>query len=172
MKIAGRVIEKNEKNNIIIIEPYNKGDIKFFEVMQTVEIITDPTKKHAIRAKIFSLINYLWDKGIYEIFGEHVKDSMRKAIELRRRAHGAKKASDMYRYNIYLQCAFTTETVALVPDGEGGFVRMFCEVAKSMANASGVTYEDLLKFWQELEYITAYHCGEKVLYGWDKYFRN
>lgn len=167
MKIPARIIKIDQDRSLIILRSADKNILGSLNEEAYVEVITDPDRKHKIRKKIFSLIGFLWNHRIYDVFGESLKDSMREVISKMELYRGLSYAKDMYRYNICLQCGFTRITMGLFPDDKGGFVRMYGTVARSMSDQSGITYDDLTDFYRELEYLTVFHCGDEFFKEWE-----
>lgn len=168
VKASAKIIRADTDKNTITVKLLDAGKTKFLKEnnVRFLDIIVDPHKKHMIRKKVFSLIGFLWDNDIYEIFGD-LSDPLRLAIDKIKYYKGYEYARDMYRYNIYLQLGFTSMTMGLFPDNEGGFIRRFGEMARSLSDESGVTYKDLSDFYHKLEYLVIYYCGEDLFNKWD-----
>lgn len=171
MKISAEIIAVDSETNRAAVRLPDGRTARVLSGCRYIDIITEPDRKHRLRKKIFSLLGFLWDNGIYEIFGA-MKDALKEAVGKIEYYKGREYARTMYRYNICLQCGFTHMTIGLFPGTDGGFVRMFGETARSLSDESGITYGDLIDFYNELEYLVVYYCGAGVFDAWQSRYKD
>lgn len=167
MKTQGYIININEAQHTVTIKLNSSKDICGLVRNDVVELVSDIGRKHVLRKKIFSLIGFLWNRKNYDIFG-NLKETVQRAVEASIRYKGEAYAREFYRFNIHIQCRFTEETLGIFPAENGEYVRMFGETARSLSNISGVTYERMLEFFSELEYLVNYYCGYEYYRQWEK----
>lgn len=166
MKLQGIIQDIDHKKKTVVIKFMSNKLSSALKYNDVVDLITNAAAKHELRKKIFSLIDYLWQKKNFEIFGT-LKNEMKTAVEKTLFIKGEQYAKEFYRFNIHLECNFTNKTIGIFPTDDGNYTRMIGEVAKSLSNASGVTVDELFKFYKDLQYLILEKNGHEFLEEWE-----